>query len=152
LFKELGTVPTLPFRHEFKVAAVYPLPWAIEAGMSLMSFPGNGGITTTAAPTPYLAVNWVVPAALFPGGRTQSVTVPLIPPGSEYLERWNQVDLTVKRRFRVRQLEMLPSLEFYNLLNSSVVLNENQTYGPALGQPLLTLQGRMMRLGLLVRF
>ena len=86
LFQELGTVPSLPFRHEFKLAATYPFPWKLEASMSLMSYPGSGGITTTAAPAPYLAVDWVVPAVLFPGGRTQSVTVGLIPPGTEVLE------------------------------------------------------------------
>ena len=53
----------------------------------------------------------------------------------------------MKRRFRVRRVEMLPAVEVYNLTNSSVVLNEVQTFGPSLGQPLLTLQGRMMRLG-----
>jgi hypothetical protein len=43
-------------------------------------------------------------------------------------------------------------VELYNLLNSSVVLNETQTFGPALGRPLLTLQGRMMRLGAQLKF
>jgi hypothetical protein len=38
------------------------------------------------------------------------------------------------------------------LLNSSVVLTEIQTYGPSLGRPTATLQGRLIRLGGIVTF
>jgi hypothetical protein len=45
-----------------------------------------------------------------------------------------------------------PTLEVFNLLNTSVVLNQNQTFGPTLGQPLTTLQGRLMKLSALIKF
>jgi hypothetical protein len=141
LFQELGSVPNQPFRHEFKLAATYPLPWQVEAGVSFMSYPGEP-----------LTVMWAVPANLFPGGRTQAVTVALIPPGTAFLERWNQLDVNLKRSFRIANLELRPSVDVYNLLNSSVVLSELQVYGPALGQPTSILQGRFMKLGLMVRF
>jgi hypothetical protein len=141
LYQELGNVPTQPFRHEFKLGLAYPLPWKLNAGLSLMSYPGEA-----------LAVNWAVPPNLFPRGRTQPVTVPLIPPGTKYLERWNQVDVNLKRTIRVGGIEMLPSVDVYNVFNSSVVLTELQTFGPALGQPTSMLQGRFMKLGVLVKF
>ena len=106
-----------------------------------MSYPGEA-----------LTVTWAVPANLFPGGRTQAVTVALIPPGTSYLERWNQLDMNLKRSFRFGNVEMRPSVDVYNLLNSSVVLTELQAYGPTLGQPTSVLQGRFMKLGLMVRF
>jgi hypothetical protein len=95
---------------------------------------------------------WTVPPALFPGGRPEVVTVPLIAPGTQYLKRWNQLDVNLKRTIRAGRFELQPALEVYNLLNSSVVLGENQNFGPSLGQPSLTAFGRFMKLGALVRF
>ena len=63
----------IPFRHDFKFNGSYPLPWAMSVGVTVQSYAGAA-----------LAANWAVPANVFPGGRTQSVTVNLIPPGSEY--------------------------------------------------------------------
>ena len=40
LFQEFGEVPGIPFRHEFKVAGSYPLPWGLQAGVSFVSYPG----------------------------------------------------------------------------------------------------------------
>ena len=93
-----------------------------------------------------------MPPNLFPGGRTQSVTLPLVAPGVKFLERWNQLDVSIKRIFRFGSIELQPTLEVFNLLNSSVVLAENQRFGPNLGQPLTTLQGRFLKLGALVKF
>ena len=47
---------------------------------------------------------------------------------------------------------MQPALEIYNVFNSSVVLNQNQNFGPALGRPATTLQGRLFKLSGLLRF
>ena len=129
-YQELGAVPSLPYRHEFKVAVSSPLPWHLNAGLSLISYPGvvtttANGITTFGS----LGVNWVVPPALFPGGRTQSVTVPLIAPGTSYPPRWNQLDVNIKRRFRVGHYEIEPGVDVFNLLNSSVVLTQQQAFG-----------------------
>jgi len=93
-----------------------------------------------------------VPPNLFPGGRTEVVTAALIPPGMKYLKRWNQLDITLKRAIRVRRFELQPAIEVYNLLNSSVVLNEIQTFGPTLGVPTQTMQGRFVKLGVLMKF
>jgi hypothetical protein len=159
LYQELGAVPAIPYRHEFKASASQPLPWEFMLGISFLSYPG-GPFTSLntpqgAPPTanwPGLQNNWVVPAALFPGGQTESVTVPLIAPGTQYLDRWNQLDLSVRRTFKVGHYEVQPALELYNLINSSVVLGQNQTFGPALGNPLTTLQGRLLKLSAIVRF
>jgi hypothetical protein len=141
LYQDLGSVPALPFRHEFKFGFVHPLPWNLEAGLSVLSYPGE-----------MLGVDWPVPVTVFPGGRTEPVTVSLIAPGTKFLERWNQVDINFKRVIRAGRLEMRPSVDVYNLLNSGVVLTELQTFGPALGRPTSMLQGRFMKLGLLVKF
>jgi hypothetical protein len=131
----------IPLRHDFKLAGGYPLPFGIQAGFSFQSYAGLP-----------LQVNWAVPANLFPGGRTEAVTVPLIAPGTKYLERWNQLDISTKRVFSLGRLRLNGQAELFNVLNSSVVLSENQSFGTSLGQPTSTLQGRLLRLAIQAKF
>jgi hypothetical protein len=111
-----------------------------------------GGSAGSIGYNDYLAVNWAVPVNQFPGGRTEPVTVNLVPPGTRYLKQWNQVDINVKRIIRVGRFEMQPSLDIFNLINSSVVLTQLQAFGPSLGVPTSTLQGRFMKLSVLAKF
>jgi hypothetical protein len=131
----------LPFRSDFKVAGAYPLPLGTQLGATLQSYAGLP-----------LAVNWAVPANLFPGGRTQSVTVNLMPPGSRYLDRWTQLDLSLRKLFRLRSLRIDGAIDIFNALNSNVVLQENQNFGSTLGQPQAVLQGRLLRLSTQIKF
>jgi hypothetical protein len=145
----------IPFRQQFKLAASYPLPRQFHASVSLLSYPGApiGGSGTT-LPTAGIApsINWVVPASVFPGGRTQPVTVPLVPPASQFLDRWSQLDFAANRVFHRHGFDIQPQVEVYNLLNSSVVLGELATFGPSLYRPTSTLQGRLLKLGVQVKF
>jgi len=131
----------IPFRHDFKFAGSYALPLEFQVGATLQSYAGLP-----------LAVNWAVPANLFPGGRTQSVTVNLVPPGSKYLERWNQLDMSVRRVFRFGKVRVDAALDIFNALNSNVVLSENQNFGSTLGQPQAILQGRLLRVSNQIKF
>ncbi len=135
--RELG----IPFRHDFKFAGSYPLPFDVQVGATLQSYAGLP-----------LAVNWAVPTNLFPGGRTQAVTVNLVPPGSKYLDRWNQLDLSVRRTFRFGKARVDGALEMFNALNTDVVLSENQNLGSTLGQPQAILQGRLLRISSQIKF
>ena len=131
----------IPFRHDFKFAGSYPLPFDVQVGATLQSYAGLP-----------LAVNWAVPTNLFPGGRTQAVTVNLLPPGSKYLDRWNQLDLSVRRTFRFGKARVDGALEMFNALNTDVVLSENQNLGSTLGQPQAILQGRLLRISSQIKF
>jgi len=131
----------IPFRHDFRLAGVYPLPLSLQTGFVLYSFAGRP-----------LTENWAVPANLFPGGRTQAVTVPLIPPGTKFMRQWNQLDVTATRVFQIGKVQFEAALEIFNALNSSVVLNEVQTFGPSLGNPTEILQGRILRVSSQVKF
>lgn len=98
---------------------------------------------------------WAVESTLFPGGRTVPVTVQLYAPSARRLERLNQFDFRLSRRFRVGRTDLLPSLDVYNLNNSSVVTSLTPTYSIAGGlsqRPFATLPGRLLRLGVLVKF
>src|SRR5207245_11009728 len=90
----------IPFRHDFKFAGSYPIVWGAQIGASLQSYAGLP-----------LAVNWAVPSNLFPGGRTQAVTVNLVPPGSKYLHRWNELDVRFGKVVKVGKYHMEGALE-----------------------------------------
>ncbi|MEQ1908141.1 MAG: TonB-dependent receptor [Vicinamibacterales bacterium] len=135
------TALDIPFRHDFKFNGSYPLPFKISIGASLQSYAGLP-----------LSVLWAVPANLFPGGRTQSVTVNLVPPGDKYLNRWTQLDLSAHKRFKIGRYDIDTALDMYNALNSNVVLQENQNYGTSLGQPQQVLQGRLLRISNQIKF
>jgi hypothetical protein len=132
----------IPFLSDFKLVGAYPIPLGLQVGANFQSYAG--------AP---LAVNWAVPASVFPGGqRTQSVTVNLIAPGTKYLKRWNQLDLSLRRVFSVGKVRLDASLDVFNMLNSNVVLNENQNFGASLGAPLEILQPRLLRISTNMKF
>ncbi len=139
LSQSIGTL-SIPFRNEFKLAATFPLPWKIQTGVSMLSYPGLP-----------LTVSWAVPLTILPN-RSAPVTVPIIAPGTSYLERWNQVDVHVMREIKAGRLAVRPTLEVFNLTNSSVVLGQILTFGSALGRPASTLQGRLMKLSAMVKF
>jgi len=113
----------------------------VQVGLALQSYAGQP-----------LAVNWAVPANVFPGGRTQAVTVNLIPPGSQYLDRWNELDLSFRRTFAIGRYRVDGALDMFNALNSNVVLSQNQNFGSTLGQPQAVLQGRLLRLSTQLKF
>ena len=131
----------IPFVNNFKTAGSAMLPLGVQIGASLQSYAG--------AP---LTVTWVVPANLFPGGRTQSVTVPLIAPGTKYFDRWTQLDLSFKKLFAFGKQEFTGSLDVFNILNSNVVLAQNQSFGSTLDQPTQILQPRLMRVSVQWKF
>jgi hypothetical protein len=131
----------IPFRSDFKLAGSYSVVWDAQVGVAFSSYAGLP-----------LAVNWAVPANLFPGGRTQSVTINLIPPGSQYLDRWNQLDLSFRKVFSIGRYRVDGALDMFNALNSNVVLSQNQNFGSTLGQPQAVLQGRLLRLSSQIKF
>ncbi len=157
LYQELGAVPDIPYRHEYKFSMAQELPYQFNVGASFISFSGANRLVGAAGGANVVgtggSVAWPVPAAQFPGGITEAVTVPLLAPGISYLDRWNQLDLSVRRSFKVGQrFELRPALELYNVTNGAVVLSRNNNFGPALDAPLSVLQGRFTKLSVLVKF
>jgi Carboxypeptidase regulatory-like domain len=167
-FQQYGATPRPPFTNDFKLSGNYPLPYGIEVSGVFLSLAGKGNSYN--AQDPSLGVYWSVPASVFPNGqRTRVVTssaillaggavtaapgVDLIAPGTKYEPRWNQLDLSVKRTFRLpggRQVQGQAAV--FNVLNGSAVLQEIQSYGSSLGQPQVALQARLLRLALLIEF
>jgi hypothetical protein len=126
----------IPFRHDYKIAGTLPLPYGFEFSGTIVSFAGNE-----------TQVVWDVPTTVFPNGqRTATTLVRLTPPGTKYLDRWNQTDIAFKKTFQVGRYQLTGQADVYNALNAAPVTTETQTYGPNLEFPNTILQGRLLRL------
>ncbi len=124
----------VPYRNNVKLAGSATLPLDVQLGVSLQSYAGGP-----------LSVTWAVPVNQFPGGRTQPVTVPLIPAGDQYLDRWTQVDLSFRKLLTFGSHRVEGSIDVFNFFNSNVVLQQNMAFGPTLGRPQQILQPRLIR-------
>ena len=143
----------MPFRHSYKFNGNYNLPLGLSFGFTVLSNAGqitaNSGI---AARDGSNAITWAVPANLFPGGRTQPVTVRVNPPGRDFNDRWNELDIQLKRVFRAGGMTFEPGMDLYNVFNGNAVMIQNTSFGSALGMPTRIIQGRIMRVTLQTTF
>jgi hypothetical protein len=61
-------------------------------------------------------------------GNAPNVTVNLVPPGTLYGDRTNQIDLRLAKILKFGRTRTQVGLDVYNALNSSAVLGYNQAY------------------------
>lgn len=151
LHQGLGAVPDIAYTKSFKLNGSQPLPYGFAVAAAFQSYNGCGNLNCQAANI-WLPVTYVVPPTLFPGGQTQSVTLDLATPMSRQLGRWNQLDLSFQKNFKVRNVDLQGRVEIFNVTNANTVMQEVTAFGPRLGVPQEILQGRIPRLALQVRF
>jgi hypothetical protein len=152
----------VPFRAQFKLAGAYPLPWfGIQLGGTFQSYPGAViGTTNQLSGSTWLITNTTRYAANCPGACTAgalvfptlseaSLTVPLRPFGTEFLDRLNQLDLRGSKVFSFGRTRVEAQLEVFNVMNSDAALTVRGTnFGTAAFQQASgAIQGRIIRVG-----
>jgi hypothetical protein len=126
----------VPFRHEFKLAGNYALPYGVDFGAVVQSY---GGLERV--------IRWTPAAGLFPGGqRTQSQTIILNEPGSLFSERWNQFDINFKKNFRSGNKVHTFQLDVFNVFNENAIRTQTDDVGANLGQVTAIMPGRFPRI------
>jgi hypothetical protein len=90
------------------------------------------------SPGSLISANLVVPSATVAqtlgrplAGGTANVTINLLDPGQMYRDRINLIDLRFAKLFDLHSKRINVGLDIFNALNSSVVLNSNNTFGGA---------------------
>jgi hypothetical protein len=131
----------IPLLTSFKLSGTLPLPYGFQLSSVFKSQPGTE-----------LNIGYQVTRAILPQLTQASVTVRLNEPGSEYIDRLNQLDLTIARNFRSGRVVIRPELAMFNALNAAPVLTQTTIYGPNLGRITSVLNARLLRLGMNVRF
>jgi len=131
----------VPLQTQFKLAGSYILPYDIHVGARFQSQPGAEQ-----------AITYAVVRSILPSLTQTSVSVRLNEPGSVYLDRVNQLDVTLSKSFRHSGVDIRPELSLFNLFNSNAVLAQTNAYGPALGNVTTILNARLVRLGLTIKY
>lgn len=127
--------------YQVRAGGSYLAPWQIQFSGSLR--------TGTGLP---LSRNFVVGRAQVPNLTQVSQTVQLVPRGDARLDRFDLLDLRVSKIFRSggRQIEAMADV--FNVLNNNATTGEVQTVGSSLGRPSEIIEGRLLRLGLQIKF
>jgi hypothetical protein len=170
-FKLSGTYP-LPYG--FSVSGTWqdlagrPLGLTTTAGNKI-SGPGYGDTGSPVGTNWFLTNTTTYPAncpapcpagqRVFPVGTTPltsaSVTVPLVAPGTEFLPRLRQLDLSLMKNFNVgARTRLQAQIDVFNVMNVSTVASYNTTlYATAAYlRPSSIVQGRMIRIGTQVKW
>lgn len=127
--------------------------YQIRAGGSYI-MPGQvrlSGSVRTSTGLP-LNRNFIVGRAQVPNLTQVSQTVQLVPRGEVRLDRFDLLDLRVSKVFGsgTRQIEALADV--FNVLNNNATTGEVQTVGSSLGRPSEIVEGRLLRIGLQIKF
>jgi hypothetical protein len=108
---------------------------------------------TCPAPCPAGAV--ILPSGFLGSTTTpSSLTVNLVPTGTTFTERINQLDLKVAKNFKVRTVTISPAFEVFNLNNSDAIITYVSTnvLSASFLKPNSIMQPRMVGVGAQVKW
>lgn len=137
---------TQPFTTILKLSGTVPLKYGIRASAVFQSMPGIQ-FTRNATTDGDIAQTYLVTRAVIPTLTLASVNIRLNEPGKDFLDRVNQLDLALSKRFQIGNVEVTPQLDIFNALNVSPVTSITQAFGSRYGFPLTVLPGRLFRIG-----
>ena len=136
----------VPWRTTFKVSGMYPLPYGIRLSGVFQSTAGDRiNQTYQVTATAFRQMTGVAMGQ-------SSVTLRLSEPGSVYADRVNQLDFTLAKTWIVNGIRLTPEVSLFNLFNANPIVSQVTAFGPALGNPLRILEGRLVRFGFQARF
>ena len=133
-----------PYQPDIKGLVSYPLPWwGIRASATFQNRPGPQILANYTINATNVATQTTLGRAVTGGSQTTQ----LIAPATLYSDRFTQMDVRFGKGFKAGKSRITASFDIYNLMNSSAVLAQNNTYGAAWRTPTLILQGRLMKIG-----
>jgi Carboxypeptidase regulatory-like domain len=145
----------IPFRTQFKLSGNYPMPLGLEVSGTFQSYPGTlnyGSGSGGRVAQPWLNVQYRISPKVVPGLNQSRETIPLVAPGTKFLDRLNQLDLRVAKKFPFGPGNWQVQLDVFNVLNASTPVAAVETYGSSLDSPTQILLGRLFSIGAQVHF
>ena len=127
--------------YQANIAGSWMLPFGIQWS----------GAFRTATGLP-LARSYPVTRSIVPGLTQVTQNVLVVPTGTVRLQNNNLLDMRLGKIVRVKGLRLEPIVEIFNILNSNATTGEVTTVGPALGTPSSILDGRLVRVGIQMKF
>ena len=80
------------------------------------------------------------------------VSINVLPPGTEYAERLNQLDVRFTKILTFGPTRLRAMVDLYNALNGNSILGENTAFGSAWLRPRAVLPGRLIKFAFQVDF
>lgn len=150
----------LPIQSDFKLNISYPTPlWGLYVSGVYQSYQGAEAQTNwlISRTTRYAAdcMGPCTPGALvIPAMTEASLTIPLRPVGTEFLDRLNQLDVRIGKRIKVRRFNISTQVDLFNVMNGNSVLGvRNFNYGVAgFRVPSEVLQARLVKASATITF
>jgi hypothetical protein len=117
-----------PMLTQLKMYGVYTIPRVdVQVAGTYRSIPGNEINAAFAASNAYLAGNSTLGRPL--SGGTPNMTIGLLTPNSEFIDRRNELDFRIGKILRAGRSRSVVSLDIYNALNTDAIVNLNQNFG-----------------------
>jgi hypothetical protein len=138
------------FLTQIKLLGTYTIPKIdVQLASTFQSIPGPQVAANFNAPNSLVAPSLGRPLS----GGAANVSVNLVAPGTMYGERLNQLDLRFSKILKFSRTRTSLNLDIYNVMNSSAVLTQNNTYTTtAWQQPLSILQARFAKISVQADF
>jgi hypothetical protein len=136
---------------QVKFLAIYPLPWDFQVSATYQNIPGipimASRVFTNAEVRSSLGRD--LGACRGAAACNATALVDMVPSGTMFEDRLQQVDLRFTRSFRLARARIRGNADFYNLFNAGDVLNMTTRYAGATGgqwlRPIQILGGRMFK-------
>lgn len=121
--------------YAFRLSGVYQLPYDLTLSGTIVRDAGYPELTTVLVTGTTTALTQV----------TQSLVVE--PRATTRLPALNQLDLTIKKTWRLRGTSIEPRVDLYNLLNAATILGRLTQLGPTYGRVANIQRGRLIKIG-----
>lgn len=148
----------IPWSTTLKLNGSYTGPWGVRLSGVLQSADGFGPAAPANTPpnnpdNHNKNVNYIVNRTVLPTLTQTQVNVLLEEPGSSYMPRVTQLDLSLAKTIRAKGTWVFtPQLDMFNLFNANPILTQVTTFGTALGRPQTVLGPRLLRFQMKVQF
>lgn len=150
----------IPFQTDVKLNVSYPTPvWGLQLSGVFQSYQGKPAETNwLVSRTTRYAANCPGPCApgalVIPNLTEASITIPLTAPGTEFLDRQNQLDVRVGKRFQLDRIRVNAQVDIFNVLNANPIeIVRSFNFGtPGYMLPAQVLQARLVKVSALFEF
>ena len=150
----------IPFQTDVKLNVSYPTPvWGLQVSGVFQSYQGKPAQTDwLVSRTTRYAANCKGPctpgALVIPNLTEASITIPLTPPGTEFLDRHNQLDVRIGKRLQLNRVRVNAQVDIFNVLNANPIeiVRSSNFDTPGYMLPAQVLQARLVKVSALFEF
>ncbi len=150
--------PDSPFQAQYKVAAVYNLPWGIQTSANMQSYPGTSNSGNFSYTNAVIRQSLGRDLASCRGAATCTAqqVINFLPGNILFEDRYTQFDVRFAKGVTVRKTHVQGIVDLFNAFNARPVLATNARYsgttGGAWTSPTSTLVGRLVKFSAQVNF